>query len=578
MAASTSGNNPEGGHAPASAIQVWSGPDLGQLDLLPYQKICDIADQYERPLENAIDGSTIDDIRSTTITRLRGICNVRSPHAIHRLPTELLVKIIIDVSDISDPRSSRSLIALTHVCREWRAVALDVPEPWSSIVITSLSRDGVYSFVDRSRDSLLNIRWQASRSLVDFRLLADFQLRLRSLIVVADNLEVIAQAVKQLSWRTSPRLKTLCLLGPGAGSVWNRTLAFDPLPVAGEDEPQALPSLTPSLRSLCVRPMVFPWTSHLYTNLSVLDIDTTRHSTLTEGRLLSILRRCPKLVELLLRVDGGGLTALNVSPLDGSWDIALPLLSVFSVDGLSPEVAMSVLSQLNLPTFTRYSLSLHSPAHRGSFIAALPHDRSRLPGLAAIKSLKFEVAADGNTHITLYPSGAPPVALTLTDGLHGTMIPCVPSAALDSLEAIIFIGPSSPSSFILDWHSVLCQLPRVRFLRFDGPSIEDVSRAIDALGLPGTGDLPHSLAFPCPALECLQLVSLPLTRELEDRLARASRRRDEWGLPPLGLEVRDVVGSDVEFASRLRELDLHIIDIDPAIFSILGLSHYLASS
>ncbi|KAL1947419.1 hypothetical protein VTO73DRAFT_14380 [Trametes versicolor] len=562
MAAITS-SIPAGGHAPAPVIQGWSGPNLSQLHILPYKEFCQTADKYERQLENAIDEDNIDDIKDT-VARLRGMRNAKSPYIVHRLPTELFVKIIIDVSDISDPRSSRSLIALTHVCRAWRAAALGVPEPWSNIVITSLSRDGVYSFVDRSRNSLLNLRWQASRSLVDFRLLADFQLRLRSLIVVAENLEVIAQAVNQLSWKPSPHLETMCLLGPGAGSAWGRTLPFDSLPVAGEEEQRPLPSLTPSLRSLRIRPMVFPWTSGIYTNLSVLDIDTTaRPSTLSEGRLLSILRRSPELVELRLRAEGG-LAALTVSPRDGSWNIALPQLSVFSVDGLSPELSMSVLSQLTLPASTRYSLSLHRSGHTGSFVAALPQDRSRLPGLAAIKALKFEVAAAGNIRIILYPSSAPYVALTLTDGLHGATLPCVPTVALDSLEAITFIGsPSSSSSaFILDWHAVFCRLPRLRLLRFDRPAIQDVLRAIDCLGLPGV-DLPHSLAFPCPALECLQLANLSLTHNLEVCVANVMRRRAEWGFATVSLEMHSAVGSDADLALRLGELGVDIVDSIP---------------
>ncbi len=481
-----------------------------------------------------------------------------------RLPTELLVHIFNDVSHVSDPRSSRSLIALTHVCRVWRAIALDVPEPWSSIVVTSLSTssDGVHSFIKRSRDSLLNIHLQNPHSQVDFRFLTDIQYRLRSLIVEADDLAAVAQAAKQLAWRHSPHLETLCLLGPSADSVWAEILVWDTLPLLGEDEatsPVTLTSFNPSLRYLRMRPMVCPWTSGVYSNLSVLDLDTSRHTGLTEGRLISILRRCPELVELRLRVEGD-LAAPRVPPRDGSWDVALPLLSVFSVDGLSPELAASVLSHLTLPAFTRYNLSLCSTGHTGPFIAALPHGRRRLPSLAIIVAVTFEVAANGNTHCTLYPAQAPTVALTLADGTHDTMLPCVPTAALESLQAIKTIGsPESSPPFPLDWHAIFCRLPGLRLLRFDRPAIEDLSRAIDALGLPG-GDPPPSLPFPCPALECLQLVSLSLTRDLGDRLANALRRRDEWGLPPLGLEVRNAVGSDAEFAARLGELDVNVVE------------------
>ncbi|OJT11141.1 hypothetical protein TRAPUB_12355 [Trametes pubescens] len=554
MVASSSSSNADsdGVQASASALRQCSEPELSLLSLLPYKEFCEAANQYELQLQH-------------TIARLREMRNDRHPHAVQRLPTELLVQIFTDVSHVSDPRASRSLIALTHVCRRWRAIALDVSEPWSSIVVTSLSSDGVHSFMGRARDSLLNIRLQDPHTQLDFRFLTDMQIRLRSLIVEANDLAAVAQAAKQLAWKHSPHLEALCLLGPAADSVWVEILALDTLPVSGEDEftKLTLPSFNPSLRYLHMRPMVCPWTSGVYSNLSVLDLDTSRYTGLNEGRLMSILRRCPELVELRLRVDGDLMG--SAAPHDGAWDVALPLLSVFSVDGLSPDIVANVLSRLTLPVFTRYTLSLCSAnPYIGPFVVALPLDRHRLPGLAAITGLTLKVADDGNTHVTLCPAHAPTVALTLTDESRNAMLPCVPTAAFESLETIQSIGPPSslPWAFVLDWHAVLCRLPRLRRLRFDRPAVEDLSRAIDALGRPG-GDPPSTLPFPCPALECIELVSLSLTRDLGDRLANALRRRDEWGFPPLSLKVSDAIGSDDAFVSRLGELDVNVVERCP---------------
>lgn len=550
MAQASSSGNPGGGpSASTSAIRQFCEPDLSPLHLFPYEEFCDAADQYERQLRN-------------TIARLREMRNDRNPHAVQRVPTELLVQIFTDVSRISDPRSSRSLIALTHVCRKWRAIALDVPGLWSSIVVTSLSSDGVHAFIERSRDSLFNIRLQDPHEQVDFQFLSNLQRRLRSLIVEATGLAAAAQVTKQLAWRPCPHLEALCILAPSADGVWAEILGFDlhPPPSENAGTTQTLSSFSPSLRYLHMRPMVIPWTSGVYSNLSVLDLETSPLTGLTEGQLISILRRCPELVELQLRVEGD----LNGSapPNDGSWDVALPLLSVFSVDGLSPELAASILSHLTLPAFTRYTLSLCSTwTSTGPFIAALPFDRRRLPGLAAITGVTFEMADDGNVRVTLCSATAPIVALTLANEARNMTLPCVPTAASESLEVIKTIGPPSSSmwAFALDWHAVFCRLPRLRHLLFDKPTIEDLLLAIDALGRPG-GDPPHTLPFPCPALECLELVGLQLTRDLGSRLVNALRRRDEWGFPPLSLKVRDAIGSDDEFLSCLRELEVNVVE------------------
>lgn len=105
---------------------------------------------------------------------------------------------------------------------------------------------------------------------------------------------------------------------------------------------------------------------------------------------------------------------------------------------------------------------------------------------------------------------------------------------------------------------MFCRLPRLRLLRFDRPAIQDVSRAIDCLGLPGV-DFPRSLAFSCPALECLQLVNLSLTHDLEACVANAMRTRAEWGFATVCLEVHSAVGSDADIASHLGGLGVDIV-------------------
>ena len=57
---------------------------------------------------------------------------------VHRIPSEILAQVFHYF--VCTQYNDRDLIAMTHVCRRWRAIALDNPDLWSYVVAANLDK------------------------------------------------------------------------------------------------------------------------------------------------------------------------------------------------------------------------------------------------------------------------------------------------------------------------------------------------------------------------------------------------------------------------------------------------------
>ena len=113
---------------------------------------------------------------------------------IYALPVELLIKIFhcVVYSANTDVRGGcLAIITLSHVCRDWRSITLDVPRLWCNIW-TPMQLSGVEIIVKRSKYSPLNIHCDISSDGPRTQVLTNYIARSK-----------IVPAWKNLSW-TSP--------------------------------------------------------------------------------------------------------------------------------------------------------------------------------------------------------------------------------------------------------------------------------------------------------------------------------------------------------------------------------------
>ncbi|VDB99447.1 unnamed protein product [Peniophora sp. CBMAI 1063] len=85
---------------------------------------------------------------------------LESPSSVHRLNTDCLTEIFYSIvraseGDFDALDAYTNLLSLTHVCRVWRALALDLPELWGDIAFVSNKPDVFRTLLDRARDAPL---------------------------------------------------------------------------------------------------------------------------------------------------------------------------------------------------------------------------------------------------------------------------------------------------------------------------------------------------------------------------------------------------------------------------------------
>lgn len=85
-----------------------------------------------------------------------------TPTTASNLPVELLKKISSHYTVFKDfsvglYRACPAWIAVTHVCRRWRAAALNYFALWTSISTDTLRKGWINAFMERSNSSLIDV-------------------------------------------------------------------------------------------------------------------------------------------------------------------------------------------------------------------------------------------------------------------------------------------------------------------------------------------------------------------------------------------------------------------------------------
>lgn len=258
----------------------------------------------------------------TTLNRLRNRSTSLTP--VNRLPLEVLLQIFrltvwqtpcarCDPS-VSNPTLAKydhlkALLTLTHVCKHWRKIAINMPSFWSHVglALGAMQRfvksyDGVQACLQRAHNSPICIWIDGDDNIADegLNMLIDL---LHSHI---DNLE----SFTLLNHRNHPRILrfiSLWLTHGRTGSVRTLTVWLETTMkqwklysnnIALSE--QRVASFLEPIRVLRLRGACFDWDSPVYHNLVVLRLRNTR-SPLATPQLRRILSACPQLHTLQLR-------------------------------------------------------------------------------------------------------------------------------------------------------------------------------------------------------------------------------------------------------------------------------------
>lgn len=352
---------------------------------------------------------------STRLTELKTELNSHSPVAI--LPPEIFSEIFMQAAGIrpgdaatdgSIP-SVRDVTRASHVCRQWRAIALECPALWSCI---DLNRppEWVAELLARAKGAPLRVSMSSRK-----RNSRDSDARKEwakvSLGMVLKCLERICELKLVVSPRFSDAQKILKLLD-GPAPLLESLIIIDKFSRSRVEEyASSLLSRAENrgLRRLHLRHCdTIAWEGIALRNLTYLKVENhTRYMDLSD--FLDALSRMPQLEELVI---AGALTpdSKDTSALSFPTQIALPYLRSIQIIRGQATASACLLDSLAIPSLSHLSVALQlesvyetQDADAASHVPLLPAMATKVHTLGKFLTLLVERHPGSTTTISAYP-------------------------------------------------------------------------------------------------------------------------------------------------------------------------------
>ncbi|KAI0042356.1 hypothetical protein FA95DRAFT_584748 [Auriscalpium vulgare] len=416
-----------------------------------------------------------------------------------RLPLEILAAIFYSLSFIALPgyrrrpgvgvgnvasRTKLGWLAVTHVCRRWRYVALQEPALWANIATPHpLGDRWANAFFTRAKESPLSVRQpdgmgpltlrQSDREFIRANLA-----RIRVLSIKFS----LADPILDILCSPAPVLHALDLTLTRNRTTPDFTFALD-LPFASAPAISLPDSFLRGAPLWHVRlPHVagqLPWTSPLLANLVSLEfeINTTHAQKVALEDVLDALRRMPTLQRLAFSL------ALDLADPGAAGAVALPQLRHLQLRA-DIESAHRLIAHLVLPISadTQFAVHCHASAlpaaDTAAFFSAMTASFAGVPPLAHIRITR--TVATGGGRVSGWRAGPAHSGAALDVALSDRTQLSMTAAALAALasehleELNVYSADSDPA-----WLVALGRAPRLRDVAVDGPAVRAFCAALD---------------------------------------------------------------------------------------------------
>ncbi|CAL1695158.1 unnamed protein product [Somion occarium] len=315
---------------------------------------------------------------------LRGLRNSLAP--IHRLPAELLASIFTEATLGEHLKPFDLVVQMSHVCRHWREVLLEMSTAWSDIDVSCIDR--ARTFVERSNVPGLKLRWNtpsnnSEQTTVPQILDVIISHLSRFTEIRADlNWDNIKALLDLLSTHNAPALRHL-----GLKLSWHHRqigMGCKPTPCTASLQ----------LHSLSLCGFAIDWNSPMYSGLKRLELDDQcNFHAVPSVEFLDILERCPDLVHLQVKFSGSTFRVRNTDAttyLAPRRTVELKKCNYFSLDSFESQDCAYVLAHLCLPESTRIHLqkTCRRVTHN-EFQQILPKDSAHVNALQAARQLSL---------------------------------------------------------------------------------------------------------------------------------------------------------------------------------------------
>ena len=348
-------------------------------------------------LRQAIDAE-INSLKASFQESLRTLIQRRNDLApISSLPTEIITDIILLVASAKRDDVGLAWLNVTHVCHQWREIALNQPLFWTHINLTNISSAGMAEMLARGKEAPLHLEastmdWDDSRIRAFGKELQAHVSHIYHLNIFGTSHYVWTTLQNTLFASPAPILEHLSLFIPSLeGMVSISNTAFN--------------GITPRLSCLGLHQIIISWKSPLLRGLRYLKLFEVRNDDmLSVTEWLDALDGMPQLKELVL-YEASPLAAVFELPLDTKRTATLPVLTHLYISS-APIFCALALAHLVLPSLTSLVLETYSSYYdaNGALIL-LPYVKKHAHGPQDDRPLQSAFfRSDGAcTHIIAWP-------------------------------------------------------------------------------------------------------------------------------------------------------------------------------
>ena len=486
---------------------------------------------------------------------------------ISSLPTEVIA-VILSISRVfGAPLVGGKLdhlawLRVTHVCHQWREIALNNPLFWSHIDFSDISLAGATEMLVRAKKAPLYLTAKLTGHYHDVHFSA-FKKELQSRVANICCLEISADAVflrrtiKRLS-SPAPRLESLSLFTQ-ASYLLAPSRATIPDTLFG--------GTTPRLSFLLLYKCNISWKSPLLKGLRSLEIHKpSRHVRPSLAVWLDALDQMPQLKNLALYLAS---PIAPPFPLDAKRTITLPSLTSLVIYASAGECSLA-LSHLVLPVLTKLRVEAKSVLAGSDVLQLLPYVARHSHGPQDARPLQNVLIRGGrrcvrifayrDTNVQYMPFGnpaavtAPRVELIITCQFPTEILDAAMAALpLDNLLKLSALDHSSLDEEL--WH---IHAPRWRLLKSVHLS-PLAARGFREMILQDNGAHENLLL---PSLKNLVLYDVTLTTPRTDRLRDALMKRVDQGVPLETLDLRSCYATScVDYRVAVQLLSEIVVNV-----------------
>ena len=281
-----------------------------------------------------------------SIRALRHRRNALAP--VSSLPTEVIIAIFSILRLRGTPHlgkrpgchPSLAWLNVTHVCHQWREIALDLPLFWSHVDFTNLTLTGMAEILARAKKAPLHLEARLLDSHRKVHWFSAFEMELQTRLSAICHLTISARpsrlhrTLKRLV-SPAPTLETLSLSYPCEARSFIPDTLFD--------------GVTPSLSTLKLYHCDISWKSPLLKGLKSLDIrGPSSDARPSIGVWLDALNEMPQLKRLVLHSASPSAFRFRF---DVERTVTLPFLTHFNISDNTKECALA-LAHIVLPALT----------------------------------------------------------------------------------------------------------------------------------------------------------------------------------------------------------------------------------